>query len=554
MLESEAAAIRMDLKRALIKIGEMESAMGKLQDDIVRLKNENTNFKNENTNFKNENTDLKNEIDKLKKDNARLEARLAFYGSANMSSSTTSLYNAARKKFRKGRGEKISGNPGEKIKGDSKADEKEDDGGNGGQDPDGGSGDGGQEKTARIGPPAGHAGISHDNKPEFTVRHALKAGACPECHVGLSHVRPTCKMINDLDEYYAMRTFTAVIEAAACPECGEKIKAPNPYLEGTSYGPVMLAVINALFARAVTDEDIAHLVRELFGVRTCTNAVTNARTAVSEYLVLIGMIARIKAAILCQIWIQMDETVFKRGDGHRGYVWLACTPVAVFVWFAYNRSSTVLTEHFGWLRGKPTVCDGMPGYPSALTDIIQRCFVHLLRKAEELAVKSGDPADEARYDMMLELYEDAKGIKALAPFTRMDLSRRAHGIVTSYEDGKVRTHLLNALPDMFTFLSYPGMPPHNNDTERAIRDGIIPQRNSRHKTMNARGRKTLSMLLTFALTCAKQDVSPGRGLLECLLDPDWDLFERAGETPYSLTDPDGSRYSLFKHLDPPSQS
>ena len=33
-------------------------------------------------------------------------------------------------------------------------------------------------------------------------------------------------------------------------------------------------------------------------VRTCTNAVTNARTAVSEYLVLIGMIARIKAAFI----------------------------------------------------------------------------------------------------------------------------------------------------------------------------------------------------------------------------------------------------------------
>ena len=231
MLESEAAAIRMDLKRALIRIGEMESAMGKLQDDIANLKNENA---------------------RLKKDNARLEARLAFYGSANMSSSTTSLYNAARKKFRKGRGEKISGNPGEKIKGDSKADEKEE-GGNGGQGRDGSSGGGGQEKTARIGPPAGHAGISHGNQPEFTVRHALKAVACPGCHVELVPARPTCKLIRDLDEHYATRTFTAVIEAAACPECGEKIKAPNPYLEGTSYGPVMLAVINALFARAVTD-------------------------------------------------------------------------------------------------------------------------------------------------------------------------------------------------------------------------------------------------------------------------------------------------------------
>ena len=41
---SEAAAIRMDLKRALIKLDEMESAMGKLQDDIVRLKNENANL------------------------------------------------------------------------------------------------------------------------------------------------------------------------------------------------------------------------------------------------------------------------------------------------------------------------------------------------------------------------------------------------------------------------------------------------------------------------------------------------------------------------------
>ena len=520
MLESEAAAIRKDPERALTKMGEMESAMEKLQDDNASLK----------------------------KDIARLEARLAYYGSANMSSSTTSLYNAKRKKFRKRRGEKISGSPGEKTKGDSKEGEES----NGSQDPDDGGG-GGQGKAARIGPPAGHAGVSHDNKPELTVRHELKAVACSECRIGLIPVRPTCKMITDLDERYVGRTFTAVSEAAACPECGEKTRAPNPYLEGTSFGPVMLAVINALFARAITDEDIAHILHELFGVRTCTNAVTNARIAISNYLLLIGMIERIKAAILLQLWVQLDETACKRGDGHNGYAWMAYTPVAVFVWFAYNRSADVLTEHFSWLRGRPAVCDGMPGYPAVLTDIIQRCFVHLLRKCEELAVKTEKLADEARYDMMLKLYHDAKRIKTLAPFTRMDLSRRAYKIATSYEDAAVRTHLLNALPNMFTFLSYPGMPPHNNDTERAIRDGIIPQRNSRHKTMNAKGRKTLSVLLTFSLTCARQNASPGRGLLECVLDPGWDLFDKAEETPYSLTNPDGSRYSLFRHLEPPPQ-
>ena len=52
MLDSEAAAIRMDLKRALIRIGEMESAMGKLQDDNARLKDENARLKKDNARLK----------------------------------------------------------------------------------------------------------------------------------------------------------------------------------------------------------------------------------------------------------------------------------------------------------------------------------------------------------------------------------------------------------------------------------------------------------------------------------------------------------------------
>ena len=47
--------------------------------------------------------------------------------------------------------------------------------------------------------------------------------------------------------------------------------AANPYLTipGTSFGPVMLGVINEeYYARAVTDQTIAYyFVRELFGVK-----------------------------------------------------------------------------------------------------------------------------------------------------------------------------------------------------------------------------------------------------------------------------------------------
>ena len=95
------------------------------------------------------------------------------------------------------------------------------------------------------------------------------------------------------------------------------------------------------------------------------------------------------------------------------------------------------------------------------------------------------------------------------------------------------------------------MSPHSNDVEREIRDGIIPQRNVKHKTMTAGGRLLMSVLLTFTRTCHRQEISPGRALPECLLDHDWNLFERAKDTPYSLTNSDSTRYSVFGGPGPP---
>ncbi len=39
--------------------------------------------------------------------------------------------------------------------------------------------------------------------------------------------------------------------------------------------------------------------------------------------------------------------------------------------------------------------------------------------------------------------------------------------------------------------------------------------------------------------------------MEYLLDHGWNLFERAGNTPYSLVNPDGFRYSVFDGPGPP---
>lgn len=115
----------------------------------------------------------------------------------------------------------------------------------------------------------------------------------------------------------------------------------------------------------------------------------------------------------------------------------------------------------------------------------------------------------------------------------------------------MRAHLLNAVPDLFTFLAHPGMSPHRNDVEREMMDGIIRRRSARHKTVTAEGRAVVSALLTFARTAHTQKMPPGRALPEYILDDTWNIFERAGGTPYSLVNPDGSRYLVFVGLDPP---
>ena len=160
--------------------------------------------------------------------------------------------------------------------------------------------------------------------------------------------------------------------------------------------------------------------------------------------------------------------------------------MAVFVLFSHSRDDTVLAVHFAWLHGNPTTCDGHPGYHK-LTKILQRDWIHILRKAEKVAVTSQDPADEARYDMLLELYRKVKEIPTLAPFTHMELARRVYGIAMSYNDEKIKTHILNAIPNLFTFLAHLDMSPHSNDVEREIKDGIISQRNARHKTVTPGG-------------------------------------------------------------------
>ena len=530
-----------------------------LRKELVKTVHRADKLEREIAEVRGENAELRRRIDQLTKarakDAAEWQARLALYESPNMPTSKPSLFNADRDKFRSSRGEKPRGNPGEKAaqRPDAGAG-KQPDGDPGGQgetsgDPgrtSGGQGEAG--KKARRGPPVGHKGASHCNKPAKTVEYP--AERCPRCgRTDLNQLAPVRKQVADFDgDCRTVTVATAVIGRAAC-KCGAKIRAPDPFADGTFLGPVALGLVAELHDLACTDRDIARLFEGFFRFRMSPNAVWNARKALSRRLD--AQIESIKREFLRWLWVLMDETGFKTG-GRTGYVWVAAVPGAVFVWFAPGRTDAVLHEHFAWLAGRAVVCDGYGAYSTKIGGKKlfrgkQRCWRHLLSLMEALAVaerkqrkeagEEGPGPRELRYDQFLEMYRGIRHLKTLAPFTTMNLARLAWKLASGYgeqgEEGRVRGHVMRAIPDMFTFAAFPGMPPHNNGAEIEIRDAVVGQRNVRHKLVTAEGREVFSRMVTFSRTCRKRGMFPCRAVVDLLRDPGWDVIdpERAGAEP-----------------------
>ena len=219
----------------------------------------------------------------------------------------------------------------------------------------------------------------------------------------------------------------------------------------------------------------------------------------------------------------MDETGFKKGRaGTTGYVWVAVTPEAVWAVFAPTRAAAVLRENFGWLLDKPVVADGLRAYRSHFR-YLQRCWMHLLAKAEVPAVDDA-PDDKERYRRLWYFYERIKLRETQGPFTTMYLTIEIHSILSAFPEGNLKTHLLNAVPYMFTYLAFKDMLPQNNPAELAIRDGVVVQRNVRHQITTPEGREVFSRFVTFTSTCDKNGFYPSRVVVEILHNPDWDMF------------------------------
>ena len=262
-----------------------------------------------------------------------------------------------------------------------------------------------------------------------------------------------------------------------------------------------------------------------------SSAIWNARKAATRLL------ERTCAYIMDELksarFIQMDESPF-RIMGCEGYVWLARTDTATFMIMSLNRSMQNLFDHFSDLFLIPVTVDGYVAYPGRFM-IIQRCWAHILREAEDLAMAAGKGSLEEELHQGLhgifhaakQIAADTAGSGGADTDTCMDLKMQVLAVASLYGKHPFAGTLRNAAPNLFTFLRYPRMPPTNNAVEGDIRDGVVLERKIRQKMTTKEGMHAFAVIHSFTQTCRKLRLVPWKQVVNIARNRDRNIFDEA---------------------------
>ena len=186
----------------------------------------------------------------------------------------------------------------------------------------------GAGSSKKTGPPAGHKGCSHSNKPVRKVWYVFtRCANCGGRHTKRGRCR--CRLVNDFDgSHINIRTVAHIGWEYACADCGHATGPDFPAIPGTSFGKRALGYIVYFGGKKNTDADIASYFGDLFHFETAETTIWNARRAAA------GMLEQTMRYIMEELkratFLGIDETRYSM-NGEIGYVWVVRTDRATFV-------------------------------------------------------------------------------------------------------------------------------------------------------------------------------------------------------------------------------
>ena len=308
--------------------------------------------------------------------------------------------------------------------------------------------------------------------------------------------------------------------AGRCTGCGKAHRAALPAgVPSGQIGPRALALVGTLGTHYhLTQYKIRDLLARLLGVDFSVGAISQAHGKVA--LALAAAMVEIAQHVKQAPVKQMDETRYP-SEGAGNWAWAVVTPKVVWYSLLPSRARYVATSLVGEQFNGILVSDRYAVYDYVDADKRQVCWAHLLRDLTRISQRAGLAGQIGRGLLgagyvLFRWREQGKSAAQFDPLRRRMKRLLEQG---SAQRGCTRTantcaNLLKLWPALWTFLGNAGVPPTNNEAERALR-ALVLKRKISGPTRSRRGDEFIAHGFSVYETCRRQ----GRDL--------WDFMHEA---------------------------
>ena len=305
--------------------------------------------------------------------------------------------------------------------------------------------------------------------------------------------------------------------------CVARAKLPDDVPRG-AFGPRLIATVALLTGLyRPSKRNTQRILSELFGVTISTGAVSNSERRVGDALE--APHEELHGFVQAQEILHADETSWQQKHKTH-WLWVACTCTVSFFLIQAGRCTDGAKRLLGELDGT-LVVDRLASY-GFREGPEQTCWAHLKRMFQGLAertdgdcAKNGVPLLE-QTRKMFKLWRRVRDgtlrhrtFQRRMPPIRAEIERLLDEAAQSpctRTQGKAKA-LLKYHGALWTFVDVEGIPPTNNEAERALRHAVILRKLS-FGTQSDRGSHFIERMLSAVDTLRKQD----RDVMDFLID------------------------------------
>lgn len=367
----------------------------------------------------------------------------------------------------------------------------------------------------KHGPPFGHERHTRELVDEPTHVIVAAVAQCQHCQADVQTVAPRQVVRRQLTE---LPVVTPVVletqqHEVVCPHCQQVSRGVLPAgLEATrQFGPQLEATVVYLkHTQHLSYARVVAVLQECYGVTLSEGAVDAMLQRASAAAQVAA--APIQAAVQASTVIHSDETSVRVG-GQTWWQWVFGSAAGLYHTIAPRRSAAVITEMMNGAVAEVWVSDCFSAQLKAPAQVFQLCLSHQLRDlARVLDAEPTHVWAQAMRDLLQEAIHLLHQFDGPQPTLTLDELVAATARLDDELDELLTWEVLGARAQnlqarftthrdkLLTFLHYPGVPPTNNVSERALRPSVIHRKvtNGFRSQWGAKGYAALQTVLATA--------------------------------------------------------